>query len=128
MGEVRHNCGVATLHIAPVLAAVFPDLLVWVALAVVFICDGHIVAIVIFPHEGATFVALWVVEVVWIVADMNVIILEILVFICVLMRRPPVEQILDKHYAVLEERVAKVEFYLQFVAESREHGVIGLVA
>lgn len=112
MGEVGYYCGVAPLHIAPVLTTVFPDLLVCVALTVVVICNSHIITIVICPHKGAIFVALWVVNIVRIVSNMNVIILKEFVPIRVLMWRQTVVEILNEYNTMLEERVTEVELNL----------------
>lgn len=85
MGQVCNYCHVPTLQVAPVLASILPNPLVVIGLVIVTVRYSEEVAIVICFHEWATS-AFFILCVVCIIADVDLIVLEVLVLVCVLVR------------------------------------------
>lgn len=127
VAEIGYNCRVLAFEVTPVLTTVLPDLLVRVGRSLMCVTYSHVVTVVIYFHKWAAF-ALFITQIVSFVSDVDLVVLEELIHVCVLVRRQSIVEVLDQHDAVLEPRRLEIERDYQFVAGGLEFGVCSLVA
>ena len=117
MSQIGHNCCVLAFQIAPVLTTVLPNLFVSVGFSFVSVTYGDVVTVIVDFHERAA-LTLFILRIVWVIAYVDLVVLEVLFFILVLVWRQTVVQVLNQHDAVLKPRHLEIELNFQFVVHN----------
>ena len=117
MLKVGDYGSVATFFVAPDLSAILPDIL---GCCKSILCVRYCIVIqsvISFHERAARALPIGVELVIWVITDVNFIVLKVLVNIAVLARIEPFIQILHNHDAMLKQRLSKVELESQPIVQ-----------
>ena len=115
------------MHVAPHFLAVLPPLGVRIIVPIFGIINSIKITIVVFLHEGSVG-TLWVFVVVWVISNVDIIVLEVIVGVLVFLMVHADVRILHDNDTVLKKGLAEVECYEELVLGACKLHIRSLVA